>query len=375
MARRRPAPITVGPIRCRAIRGPTRASALWYWRAELYRDGASRTVWTGRGERGDVEAALAALVASGEHLEPTQRHASQVRTVADLARAWLWAQEEQRQDLAASTRGSYRGCVTRLVPLLEDTMIDRADVRLGERVRDRSLRLGRSTGTVAHDLQVLGTIWAWASALGVVRGDLPLPRVRVRPARPRHTPDDGEVADVLAWLRARHRWAWITAWLLSITGCRLGEVAALRAGDVDRHRCRLLVDGKTGRRIVPLLDDDLEVLVELLEGLDAGDLVHGVAASTVRTYLTVRIAQACAELGRPRWTPHALRRAAVDRLYRSGVDVAAAAALLGQSPQVALRSYRQVSESDVEAAVRRAQLGPRPAALTLRAVGDDDPHT
>jgi hypothetical protein len=47
----------------------------------------------------------------------------------------------------------------------------------------------------------------------------------------------------------------------------------------------------------------------------------------------------------------------VDALYRAGVDVSVAAAVLGHSPAVALRHYRRASEDDRHEAVRRARLG------------------
>jgi integrase len=47
----------------------------------------------------------------------------------------------------------------------------------------------------------------------------------------------------------------------------------------------------------------------------------------------------------------------VDRMARSGVDVATAASLTGHSPEVMLRHYRQVSDEDRKKAVVKARLG------------------
>jgi site-specific recombinase XerD len=58
-----------------------------------------------------------------------------------------------------------------------------------------------------------------------------------------------------------------------------------------------------------------------------------------------------------RVSPHGIRRAVVDRLYRAGVAPEVEASLLGHSPGTALQHYRRVSESERTAAVQAA-FGP-----------------
>ena len=49
----------------------------------------------------------------------------------------------------------------------------------------------------------------------------------------------------------------------------------------------------------------------------------------------------------------------IDPLHRSGLDAGTVAARLGQSPQVALRYYRQARRSNKEKVARIAGLGER----------------
>ena len=59
----------------------------------------------------------------------------------------------------------------------------------------------------------------------------------------------------------------------------------------------------------------------------------------------------------PVFTPHALRRLAVDRMARAGVEPSVAASITGHDPIVMLKHYRVVSEDDLRAAAKRADLG------------------
>lgn len=67
--------------------------------------------------------------------------------------------------------------------------------------------------------------------------------------------------------------------------------------------------------------------------------------------------RACESGGVPAFSPHGLRRSAVDAYLRAGVDVGRAADLLGHSPKVMLEHYPQVTLDDRRRAVARARLG------------------
>lgn len=67
--------------------------------------------------------------------------------------------------------------------------------------------------------------------------------------------------------------------------------------------------------------------------------------------------KACGVAGVRRFSPHALRRAAVVALYRAGTDVSVAASVAGHSPAIALKHYREVAESETASAIKAARLG------------------
>lgn len=209
--------------------------------------------------------------------------------------------------------------------------------------------------TVARELRMLRTAWTWRHERGLVtRPVLPRVRVRMRPVMDRHTPTPAEVAAVLDQLEG---WPWLAVRLLEATGCRLGEIGTLTRADIDEARAVLHVRGKTGQRPVAILPD---VLAELLPAMAERGPVLGITPESTRTSLRRYLADACEAAGCPRWTAHGLRRLAVDRLYRAGVDVGTAAAHLGHSPAVALEHYRRATAADMAGAVARAGLGRLP---------------
>jgi integrase len=115
--------------------------------------------------------------------------------------------------------------------------------------------------------------------------------------------------------------------------------------------------------------DDVHVQLITPEGRpvagEPASSVFGVTPSYVRTRLGRAIRDACDDLELERFTPHGLRRAAVDAFQRAGVDVGSAAAYLGHSPQVMLEKYRTASLDDKRRAEQATQLG---AGLHLLAV-------
>ena len=61
--------------------------------------------------------------------------------------------------------------------------------------------------------------------------------------------------------------------------------------------------------------------------------------------------------GVPKFTPHGLRRMAVDRMARAGVEPSVAASITGHDPNVMLQHYRAVSDDDLRLVAQRADLG------------------
>jgi integrase/recombinase XerC len=160
-------------------------------------------------------------------------------------------------------------------------------------------------------------------------------------------------------------WPRLALLLLYATGARLGEVGALRWEDVDLVAGPVHLHGKTGGRTVPLHP---QVLAAIEAAPRRGIFVLGIEPITIHG-LRYHLDSACYRAKVPRWTPHGLRRLACDTLYRAGVDVGTAAAVLGHSPQVALRYYRRASDADMREAVARARLGVLPAGDVISIEG------
>lgn len=351
--------VVVGPLRARPVRPPPGGRGAWYWRAELHEDGHRRTVWTGRGSSAEVAVVLAGLVAEGR-LTRRARDGVRLQTVSDLLRAWLHAQEG-RADLAESTVRAYRVAVRRLAPWAEGVrLVSGPDEIPGSYLRDAQ-RAGRSTGTQRMDLMVLRASWAWAGRLGVVRGEIRPPVLRHVPARSTYTPSDAEIRRVIDWLRDNKPPVWAgIAWLTWMTGARLGEVARVRVDDVDAVRgvVRIGRGGKGARgRDVPVPEwaiPELARLVDVYGGAAGARLFRCRTVGTIGHELGPYVREACAALELPAWTPHALRRAADDRLFDAGVDVGTVAQLQGHSAVTALRHYRRATPGHRRNSVVRA---------------------
>lgn len=367
-APRKPKPRGVGDARVRVQRGPDEYGR-WYWRAEVYEDGVSRTVWRGWATEADAVQAVAALVARNGLHEPSTGP-DEARTVADLMELWM-GRQEGRSDLSPHTVIGQRIAARKVLGTIGSVHLERLDRVTLERFRDQRLRDGGASSTIRQELVAISAAWRYLREIGLVP-DRSLPSIRLKvepsPKRSRATPSRGDVVEVL---RRMEGWPRVAAHLFAATGCRLGELHDIRVGALDLDRGLVSVRGKTGARYVPLAPPAVDALrswLALRVVVRAEHPVLGVTAQSVRSMLRERIHRAVAEVNAERtaagrtdliepWSPQGFRRAAVVALYRSGVDVGAAASVVGHSPTTALRAYRQVSEDDRRQAVRLARLG------------------
>lgn len=374
---KRPKVVNVGPTRASAVRGPHKdGSGRWYWQG-VYFDATTKTrqtVWSGWALRRDVEVTLAGLVATGADLA-AQQQPTEIRTVQDLLECWLWQVQNvggRRGPLKASSARIYTYAARHLTEVVGGVRVDRLNRATVEQHRDTRLAQGAASATVTTEIRALGHAYRWWGD----RSPRPLPpfpmvRVKAVGVRDRYTPTRGEV---LAVIGALDGWARVCAVLLYATGARPAEIRDLRWSEVDLDRGEVTLDGKTGRRTVPLADDPIGVLASWREvtGAEDGATVLGLTVSSFNSYFGPRrLRAACEAAGVPRFTPYGLRRAAVDSMARAGVDVATAASITGHSPEVMLRHYRTVSGEDRRRAVAVAGLGSlaAPKVVPLRRRG------
>lgn len=367
---RKPKIIVMGRMRARPVRPPSKSDPRWWWRAEVYEEDSSRTVWTGRATAAEVEAHLL----DARKGERRRQDDAEVKTVGRLLDGWWTTAISERGDLAPATRAGYRAHAKRLQAELADVLLSRVEQATLAAYRDRRLRSGAATSTVDLDLTVFDMAWRWARSIGLVQHEVPRPELRVVLKRQKHTPSAGEVATVIASMREHVAVAWPAdaVHLMWATGMRIGEAAALRQGSVMRgpngRPVALLVIGKTGARRVPVRKAaaDLVARYTSTDGADLDAPFWPVTVEVFRHRLQAYIGEACERSQLPRWTSHGLRRSVVDRCARSKMDAATVAKMMGHSVQVMMAQYRQVTDDDVDAVADLAHLSDLPEGKLLR---------
>lgn len=373
-APKRPAPVRAADVRARVERGP-REDGRWYWRCWRREDGETIALGAGWWHPHEAERALVQVAASPQ----AARARPMAATVTELLEYWIGAQEV-RPDLSPRTVHVRKAAARHVRAGLGEVLLTAVDRLALERYRDRRLRVpvtvrrrargqdgealgweevptGRTSAprSVHFELLVLRMAWRWGREVGLVTGELPAVTVRVRGhVRGRYTPTPTETAAVM---RELDGWARLALLLYAGTGARLDEVASLTWGAVDWTAETLTVHGKMGSRVVPVEPPVLRALRDAGPG-DPAARILSCAHSTARAIYD-RLEVACRAAGVPRFAPGGLRRAAVVALYRTG-DPSIAGAIIGHSPTVAMRHYREVSGDEKAKAMRSARLGHLP---------------
>lgn len=376
---RRPESIEAGATRATVVRGP-RADGRWYWRART-KGTAQECLWTGWATRDEAARRLAELVARGELLRSGHESPESAVVVSDLLRQW--ADEQDRRvavgQIGALTARAYRARCEVLSGAIGDVrlaMLTRA------RVSDvvlRWLAAGMSPRTADRIVVVLSSALRWGHERGAPRPPDLARLVRVDPDQHRYcatTPTREHVRRLLEAMRPGRGRDLVE--VLSLTGARVGEIAACRVIDYDRERAELVLHGadadrgargKVRPRRWPVTPELAVALDRLTAGREPGErLLHfpgeGDASHEARRVL----ANAAKATGLPRYTAHGLRRMVATEL--SSLDAKRAADLLGHSPAVMLSTYVRPTSDDLREAVARL-VAPRGLVLHLRRGGGE----
>lgn len=152
------------------------------------------------------------------------------------------------------------------------------------------------------------------------------------------------------------------------TGCRAGELLALKAGDFDPHSKTLLIaDSKSGKpRRVPLTDDGVKLFERLTAGKPEDDalFLRADGSPWYRVALVRAMRSACtAAKVRPAATFHTLRHTYASHLVQAGVPLIFVAEALGHSDaRMVTKHYGHLAPSHVADAIRAAlpKFGPVP---------------
>jgi integrase len=322
-------------VRPRGKRGPH--DGRYYWRIV---DGERRPVENLWASPAEVEKRLAELLLMPPE-EPRPQGAVEVQTVKDLAGWWL-AVHYPEQSTNPHTLNANRSSTVRLMAhgLGAVSVEDLQSYHL-ENWQARQLSAGRAERTVYHDTRTMGRVWEWGRKVGATPDrELTLPEwneAKIKPARPKHTPTSAEVLAVVEDLQ-QNAPPWVSAVVrfVAAVGCRIGEAAELRWDGVDLDAGLVTLRGKTGERTVPVLPETLAMLAELPRDRP---WVFGKLPSTVRV-IGDFLRPSCERAGVVPFTPHGLRRRAIDAMLDAGFDPGTVADVSGNSPNTVFRYYR-----------------------------------
>jgi len=310
----------------------------------------------------------AAAQARAETWRPENRPIS-VGELAERWVAWMEAQRGPRNSKASGARSVALDLCRQHAGLPAAEFGPRALHQVQRRLLDEGRHCRSGLNRRVRD--IVG-IWKWAVAEELVRAEAWQALSTVRPLRrgvgwenpPRTAADAAAVEAVVAYLHERgaHGAARCVRFIRA-TGCRPGEAFHATPADfrlsesppvylVRDHKCA--VHGM--ERVVVLNSAALAAVREALAEAprtDAPLFPNRAGGRWEKTTLAHMVERACAALGVERWTPYQLRHlAATEAVNRTGSE-AAAAALLGHSPDSKMiRRYSRNRVALAEVAAR-----------------------
>lgn len=281
--------------------------------------------------------------------------------------------------LKYSTKLHYEYIVnTHLVPEFGDMQLRVMTRESVQSFLTEKLRTGLSWKTVKHIRTTLGTILRAAEADDLL-SDNPVHKTRL----PRRGPISEKASlapeKLLELLDALPEPSQSLAWLLALTGLRIGELLALRWRDVDVEvgciRVRQTVyegqfdDPKTrqSKRTVPLGNRGIEILARRRPSrFDPEVLVFASSRATPlspRNLLNRHLKPACERVGLNGANWHWLRHANATMLDAVGAPLGTVQALLGHaSSEITREVYLHSVPADAKNAVQRVEdlmIGPK----------------
>jgi integrase len=273
------------------------------------------------------------------------RRAKSAPTVYEAAERW----RESRVDVSENTRLTHRSAVRRIFPLLGSRRVDELTVADVAELVSTLHAAGSSRETIRKSIIALAQVLDHAAISPNPARD----RVHVRLPREERTelnpPTGDHVRAVHSLLPPAYR---LPLLVLDATGMRVGELEALRWGDVDEPRSRWRVSraaSKTGRaRWVQVPTVILDAVVELVPRDDRTSeqrVFFGFGVDRFRT----AIARASRAAGVPTFSPHDLRHRRISLLHLDGVPWARIGEHVGQrNLAVTANTYTHVLADETE---------------------------
>lgn len=260
-------------------------------------------------------------------------------TLRALADGW----RASRIDVSVGTRATHAVNLGRILPVLGDRVpatITKGDVQ--EFVAKISGG-GLARESVRKTITTLAMVLDHGDVIPNPARGVRLPERDVEEVTP---PIAAHVEAVVRLLPSAYR---LAALVLDATGMRVGELEALKWGDVDEPDSRWRVSAasaKTRRaRWVPVPESLFANVVALVPREDrelGAQVFDGFGADRFRTALT----RACKAAAVPAFSPHDLRHRRATLWHLSGVPAVEAASWLGHSPNEHLRTYAHATLVD-----------------------------
>jgi len=289
------------------------------------------------------------------------------QTVTDPLAAFLL--DLIRQEVSPRTLASYQSDLSLFARFFTETTGEsfRPQAVTPTDIRDYKAHLvtvrRQRPATVNRRLAALRKFFGWAKAQGLV-AELPTDAVKGLP-QARRIPKALPKRDTDRLLRqAERRGKKRDVAILSLlrhTGLRVGELCALRLGDIDSSERKGAVTVRSGKgqkyRVVPLNADVRRALGRYLAvrprvaddhlflSQKGGTLGSQAVETLVRGYGR--------QAGLEDVTPHVLRHGFATELLRAGVDLVTVSTLLGHERLETTAIYTQPSALDLERAVER----------------------
>ncbi len=279
------------------------------------------------------------------------------RTVADVAEEWL---ESKERDLRVGSVKGYKSALAQITLRLGEVPVGDLTPLMVKRFVNDVESCGYSASTTQVILGRLKSLLSYA----VVAGD-----IEVNPAtevfKSRHLPRTRRPAlteEQERKVEAYRGEDFLLGLLLLYTGLRRGEAFALTWQDIDRVNGVIHVTKKlnyavnppkvdnflksdNGRRDVPIIPGLAAVLPDKHIGLVFAD---GNGKHLTDYAIKLRWSRYCEAVGIEGVTPHQFRHSYATICYEAGIDSMAAAALMGDSPEVVSKVYTELRKSHHE---------------------------
>ena len=289
------------------------------------------------------------------------------RTFDEVAQEWY---ETKRPNFSASTESAYGVAMRHISEAFGSLYIKEIKPIQCQRIVDQMVASGYKRGSV----NIVKTVFAQVFRYAVIQGDIdisPAAEVRLPRGIDRKKRDALTAEQIKAITECRTGEWWLMGLAFLWTGCRRGELMALRYEDIDRKAGTITINKKysyvgsksvledhtktdAGMRTIPLFSPLANALPKDRIGL----VFHNEDGSHFeRHQFYAAWKQYQADVGLPEHiTPHYLRHTLATICYNAGVDAKETAAILGHAnEQITMELYTHLTAEKKASAAEKIE--------------------